>query len=79
MTERFDPENMFESIWDFPENLKDAFALGEKIRLNHAYNNIQNIVIAGMGGSAIGGDVVSVLEKQNLNVPMVVCRGYSVP
>ncbi|MBT4368956.1 MAG: bifunctional phosphoglucose/phosphomannose isomerase, partial [Candidatus Marinimicrobia bacterium] len=33
----------------------------------------------GMGGSAIGGDVVSVLEQDKLNVPFVVCRGYSLP
>ena len=32
-----------------------------------------------MGGSAIGGDVVSVLEKECIDVPFLVCRGYSVP
>ena len=32
-----------------------------------------------MGGSAIGGDVVSILEKDNLNIPIIVCRGYSLP
>ena len=79
MSERFDPENMFGSIWDFPENLTEALELGEKISLNHAYRHIQNVVVAGMGGSAIGGDVISVLEKDNLDVPFVVCRGYSLP
>jgi len=79
MSERFDPENMFGSIWDFPENLTEALELGEKISLNHAYSHIQNVVVAGMGGSAIGGDVISVLEKDNLDVPFVVCRGYSLP
>ena len=79
MSERFDPENMFGSIWEFPENLRDAFELGNNITLKHSYPNIRNIVISGMGGSAIGGDFVSVLEKQNLNVPFVVCRGYSLP
>lgn len=79
MSERFDPENMFGSIWEFPENLRDALELGNNITLKHSYPYIRNIVISGMGGSAIGGDVVSVLEKQNLNVPFVVCRGYSLP
>ena len=32
-----------------------------------------------MGGSAIGGDVVSVIEKERINVPFFICRGYSVP
>ena len=28
MSDRFDPENMFGSIWDFPDNLADAMKLG---------------------------------------------------
>ena len=79
MPDRFDPENMFGSIWDFPDNLADAMKLGNEISMKHSYTNIRNVVVAGMGGSAIGGDVVSVLEKDNLNVPFVVCRGYSLP
>ena len=79
MSERFDPEYMFGSIWDFPKNLGDALKLGNEISLNNSYNNVQNVVIAGMGGSAIGGDVVAVLEKENIMVPFVVCRGYSLP
>ena len=55
---------MFESIWNFPNNLKDAIALGNGIDLKNDYSHINNIVIAGMGGSAIGGDIVSVLEIQ---------------
>ena len=79
MYEEFDRENMFGAIWDFPENLVDALKLGNEITLSQSYINIQNVVVAGMGGSAIGGDVVSILEKDNLDIPFVVCRGYSLP
>ena len=79
MYEEFDRENMFGAIWDFPENIVGALKLGNQITLSQSYSNIQNIVIAGMGGSAIGGDVVSILEKDNLDIPFVVCRGYSLP
>ena len=79
MYEEFDRENMFGAIWNFPENLVDALKLGNQITLSQSYINIQNIVVAGMGGSAIGGDVVSILEKDNLDIPFVVCRGYSLP
>ena len=41
--------------------------------------NIDHILIVGMGGSAIGGDVVSVLENENLKVPFQVVRGYTCP
>jgi len=79
MYEILDKENMFSSIWDFPENLKDALELGNKIKLNQEYGEINSVVIAGMGGSAIGGDVVSILEKDNINIPFTVSRGYSIP
>ena len=79
MYEILDKENMFSSIWDFPENLSDALELGNNIKLNQEYGEINSIVIAGMGGSAIGGDVVSILEKENINIPFAVSRGYSIP
>ena len=79
MFENYDKENMFESIWNFPNNLKDAITLGDGIDLKNDYSHINNIVIAGMGGSAIGGDIVSVLENSNINIPYTVCRDYSIP
>ena len=79
MYKTIDKENMFSAIWNFPENLQDAYKLGENIKLNQDYSCITGVVIAGMGGSAIGGDVVSILEKESLDVPFITCRGYSVP
>ena len=79
MLNKFDPENMFNSIWTFPDNLKEAYTLGENISLNNSYKNVETIVVAGMGGSAIGGDVLSVLENENFKMPIIICRGYSLP
>ena len=76
MYQKIDQDSMFDAIWEFPNNLSDALELGKNINLSHDYININNIVIAGMGGSAIGGDVVSVLEQDNINCPFIVCRGY---
>jgi glucose/mannose-6-phosphate isomerase len=40
---------------------------------------IANIVISGMGGSAIGGDVIRMVTAESLKIPMVVCRDYRLP
>ena len=79
MYKDYDKENMYESIWNFSDNLKDALKIGKKISLKNKYSNIQNIIVAGMGGSAIGGDFVAILEEANIKIPYVVCRDYNVP
>jgi glucose/mannose-6-phosphate isomerase len=70
---------MYTAIWEFPENLSEALRIGNSIDLKNKFTKIQNIVIAGMGGSAIGGDIMSVLESKNINIPIFICRDYSLP
>ena len=74
-----DKEDMYQSIWDFPENIIDAIELSESITLKNEYRDVNNIIIAGMGGSAIGGDVVYSLIKNEIKIPFVVNRGYDLP
>jgi glucose/mannose-6-phosphate isomerase len=42
-------------------------------------DQIRNIVIAGMGGSAIGGELAKGLTHNQLPVPLSVCRSYNLP
>jgi len=74
-----DKDDMYQSIWDFPENIIDAIELSENITLKNEYRDLNNIIIAGMGGSAIGGDVVYSLIKNEIKIPFVVNRGYDLP
>ena len=74
-----DKDDMYQSIWDFPENIVDAIELSENITLKNEYRDVNNIIIAGMGGSAIGGDVVYSLIKNEIKIPFVVNRGYDLP
>ena len=41
--------------------------------------NFKNIVVLGMGGSAIGGDLLSNYLSDELTIPIVVIRGYDIP
>ena len=79
MYKLIDKENMFNSIWDFPEYLIDALKISNNMNLKNSYKNIDKIVLAGMGGSAIGGDVISVLEKEKLKIPFFIIRDYTIP
>ncbi|MFQ6611927.1 MAG: bifunctional phosphoglucose/phosphomannose isomerase [Fidelibacterota bacterium] len=74
----FDSENMFQAIYDFPEHLEAAREIGHQCEIR-PYSKIQNIVVAGMGGSAIGGDIVKLLTRKMRTVPMIVSRHYKLP
>ncbi len=51
----FDPENMYNHIFDFPEQLARALNIGISWKINpQLFLDIKNIVVIGMGGSAIG-------------------------
>ncbi len=41
--------------------------------------NFKNIVVLGMGGSAIGGGLLSDYLADELSIPIVVIRGYDIP
>lgn len=74
-----DSQNMHAAIAGFPEQLRNGVKIGRSINLKGKYSNINNIVIAGMGGSAIGGDVVRILVSKSLKIPLFVARNYYLP
>ncbi len=76
---KYDPSDMFQAIFDFPSHIEDAVRIGSAITLKNKYTDIRNIVISGMGGSAIGGDVANMLIGCELQVPLKVVRGYELP
>ncbi|MFQ6673784.1 MAG: bifunctional phosphoglucose/phosphomannose isomerase [Fidelibacterota bacterium] len=74
-----DPSDMYGHIHRFPEQLEQAMEIGRNIRLDRDYSGVKTVVLAGMGGSAIGGDTVIALTSPFIEVPMVVRRHTSLP
>jgi glucose/mannose-6-phosphate isomerase len=75
---KLDPQNMLGEIDGLPDQLKSAWELGQTMPLPDA-KNIQRIVIAGLGGSAIGADLVAAAVSQSCSVPIIVHRDYGLP
>ncbi|NWF78072.1 MAG: bifunctional phosphoglucose/phosphomannose isomerase [Chloroflexi bacterium] len=63
----------------FPEQCQKAWEKVLKFELPHEYTKISNVVIVGMGGSAIGGDIVRRLALVESKVPVWVHRDYGLP
>lgn len=69
----------YDLIYKLPEQIEDAYNIARKIEINLNESKIHNIVIAGMGGSAIGGDILYSLTYDYLPVPMTIVKDYKMP
>ncbi len=66
-------------IKEFPKQLKEAVAIGEKAKLTKHSEPIQNIVVLGMGGSGIGGDFAASFIRNYSTAPLASSKGYQIP
>lgn len=70
---------MKQLIEDFAQQLRDAIDIGEKATVTFSGPKYNNVVIAGMGGAGIGGNIIQSYVADKLSVPVVVNKGYTVP
>lgn len=75
-----DPEDMLARIQEFPQQVEDAWENVSSFDINAStVDSVGQILVVGMGGSAIGGDLVAGLVAGECPVPVIVHRGYGVP
>ena len=75
-----DKNNFFNSIKEFPMQIEEIFKMGNILQ-NKKDNNLDydNILFCGMGGSAIGGDLLSSMIEHKLKTPIIINRDYGLP
>lgn len=66
-------------IESFPNQLDLAWKNAESTIFKGPSSTIQNVVITGLGGSGIGGKIMSQLILERANVPVVVNNDYRLP
>lgn len=66
-----------EDVLNLPDQLRDALWRLETARLEPAGS--AGLMVCGMGGSAIGGDLAAAALGDRLTRPMVTIRGYELP
>jgi glucose/mannose-6-phosphate isomerase len=64
-----DPRSMRSLLESFPEQVQNAAEAGRKVNLP-VPGKIRAIVVAGLGGSAIGGDLVRSIAESQLQYPL---------
>jgi glucose/mannose-6-phosphate isomerase len=75
-----DTLGMFDATANLPEQMEQAALASGHIEgsLPHR-DEIENVVVLGMGGSGIAGDVVREVAGPFMPVPVVVHKGYGIP
>jgi len=74
-----DPESMLARIKELPTQCRQAWRRVMDFDLPAGYADIDKVVILGMGGSAIGGDLARSLVADECRVPIFVQRDYGLP
>ncbi len=72
-------ENMKELVQNFPVQLRQALEIGENAKLRKHSAQIQNVLITGLGGSGIGGSILSEIVSSECPVPVCVNKDYFMP
>ncbi|MEI6690774.1 MAG: SIS domain-containing protein [bacterium] len=76
---KLDSKNMLKSIEALPQQIADAWMQANKVEFPDTYKKISNVVVSGMGGSALGSYVIKNLYKKSLTVPFEIVSHYELP
>ena len=74
-----DSRGMLKAIRDFPSQCRQAWEAAWPFELPADYSRIERIVVLGMGGSAIAGDILRTLLQRECSVPVLNVRQYDLP
>ncbi len=80
LLEALDPAHMHAAIKAFPEHLQEGWERGGVAdAFGYTASQFDGVVVCGMGGSAIGGDLVRTLIEPECSLPFQCVRGYDLP
>jgi glucose/mannose-6-phosphate isomerase len=74
---KLDAQNQLEAVLALPDHLRDALWRIESARLEPGDG--AGVMICGMGGSAIGGDLAAAALGERSTLPLLTIRGYELP
>lgn len=74
---RADPGGMLGLVAEFSDQFEEGWRISRELEL--PWGPPRSVAILGMGGSAIGGDLVRSIWADRLTVPVEIVRGYELP
>ena len=74
-----DPGDMYGAISGFPMHFRGGRESASAVDPRLSMDDIDTVLVAGMGGSAISGDLLQALASSQASVPVFVSRSYTLP
>lgn len=74
---QIDKSDMLSVIVNSTRHHRQATKLAQRVEID--YDRPRAIIIAGMGGSGIGGELLKDWARNRISIPVEVCREYSLP
>jgi len=66
-------------IEEFPDQIREAVQIAQDAQLKNHPKEVRNVVICGMGGSGIGGMIVTQWIGEEIAVPVILVQDYKIP
>ncbi|HEX5578423.1 MAG TPA: bifunctional phosphoglucose/phosphomannose isomerase [Candidatus Limnocylindria bacterium] len=76
---RIDTSDMLGRVRELPRQLSQARRVAASVSLDDRHRDVDLVLVLGMGGSAIGAELVAGLAADRLKVPLIVHRDYGLP
>ena len=77
---RYDKQDMYRVLYDFPVQVCNAVDIANRVTVSKIKTaRINNVIINGLGGSAIGGDLLRSYTASEIKVPIYINRNYTFP
>jgi glucose/mannose-6-phosphate isomerase len=74
-----DKSNALGSIEQLGDQVQHMWEMASTLEVDKSYSNVNNVVVAGMGGSALGTHVIQTVFREELKVPVLLAPDYTVP
>ena len=79
LIKKYDSQGVFESVNKFSAQARQAFQETQKLKIAPLSGKVGVIVVAGMGGSALGAHIIQTACADKLRAPLVIINDYKLP
>jgi glucose/mannose-6-phosphate isomerase len=76
---KLDTDNMLDSLQLLYRQIEEVVSVARELTIPTSYKKFDRIVVFGMGGSALGSQVIQSVYRKELKYPLEIINGYEMP